>query len=606
MWTPEQPIQVNHRFLDLQAHHRATPTDPSVFLRIPSLADPAWQTRIRDRLTQTVRAHSPDRPLYYSLADEPGLADLAAAWDFDHDPRTLAGFRAWLQARYGTLAELNAVWSATYPSWDAIQPESTTATMARTDGNHAAWNDFKAYMDLQFASALRMGTDAIHAADPTALAAIEGGQIPGWGGWDYSHLATAVDVMEIYDAGENTAIARSLNPALITLATHTRNARGTAWQAVLRGAAGLILWDDADSLVTPTGAPGPWGREDAALFAELRNGLGALLLASPETPDPVAILYSPQSFRLQWLLDHRAQGDAWARRSSGAENKDNPVRQAMRRAANALTEVGVIPTWITHDQLAQGALLRHPMTHLILPHTLSLSDADLAAIAAFQAAGGILISDGPAGLYDGNARLRRTPALTAASTTFTLSPRISLPLSLSRTGTPTLTLRQNGAITILGIGSARSTPSSALDTHEARVPTPAYIHDLRANTPWQLTDRIPLNFHGEGPALIALSPTPLPEPRLTGPTTLHIGETAQFTLGLTGPTPARTTVLHIELRDPTGRLVPAYAGTVLLIGHDVAWPSPFRSTDPPGNWTITVHDALGGGTASAVVSLRAP
>ena len=92
-----------------------------------------------------------------------------------------------------------------------MQPETTIQAMRRTDGNFAAWADFKAWMDVAFADALRRGTDAVHAADPNALAAIEGAQIPGWGGYDYTRLAHAVDVMEIYDAARTCrSCARSI------------------------------------------------------------------------------------------------------------------------------------------------------------------------------------------------------------------------------------------------------------------------------------------------------------------------------------------------------------------------------------------------------------
>ena len=48
-------------------------------------------------------------------------------------------------------------------------------------------------MDVAFARAIEAGTEAIHEADPEAVSAIEGGQIPGWGGYDYSRLAASVD-----------------------------------------------------------------------------------------------------------------------------------------------------------------------------------------------------------------------------------------------------------------------------------------------------------------------------------------------------------------------------------------------------------------------------
>ena len=74
-------------------------------------------------------------------------------------------------------------------------------------------------MDVAFARAVRAGTDAIHAADPRARAALEGAQIPGWGGYDYRRLGDAVDVIEMYDSGNNTEIAHSLFPKLILLMT---------------------------------------------------------------------------------------------------------------------------------------------------------------------------------------------------------------------------------------------------------------------------------------------------------------------------------------------------------------------------------------------------
>ena len=77
----------------------------------------------------------------------------------------------------------------------------------------------------------------------SALAAIEGVQIPGWGGYDYSLLVDAVDVMEVHDL----PLAHSLNPRLVTLTTSFGEraaghpchlARSAGWQP-----RHLILWD---------------------------------------------------------------------------------------------------------------------------------------------------------------------------------------------------------------------------------------------------------------------------------------------------------------------------------------------------------------------------
>src|SRR5262249_11679548 len=149
-----------------------------------------------------------------------------------------------------------------------------------------------------FAAAVESGTMAVHAAEPQAVAAIEGAQIPGWGGYDYSRLATIVDAMELYDFGDNIEIVRSFNPKLIMLLTSP--GRGSfeeyrLWREPLRGIRGLILWDEKHEFVDQNGHIGARGREAGPYFAELRSGLGALLMNSRRHTDPIGVLYSPAS-----------------------------------------------------------------------------------------------------------------------------------------------------------------------------------------------------------------------------------------------------------------------------------------------------------------------
>jgi len=246
-WQPGHPV--TWRFTAAQALHRQDPADPAAFIRDPSLSDPAWLARVGERLAAHVRAHAAEHPLFYALGDETGIADLAAPWDFDFSPASLAGFRAWLRENYGSLAALNREWGSDFSSWDAVAPMTTDAALQRTDGNFAAWGDFKAWMDIAFAAALRAGTDAVHRADPAALAGIEGGQVPGWGGYDYGRLAGAVDVMELYDAGNNVEIVRSLNPAVTLLTTSGGGGaaeRWRIWHELLLGGRGLIRGGRSD------------------------------------------------------------------------------------------------------------------------------------------------------------------------------------------------------------------------------------------------------------------------------------------------------------------------------------------------------------------------
>ncbi len=93
-----------------KARLRVDPADTSVFVREPGLSDPAWLTTIQARLAQVVHDQSRYHPLFYTLADEAGIGDLAAAWDADIAPSSLVGMRRWLRTQYADLAALNREW----------------------------------------------------------------------------------------------------------------------------------------------------------------------------------------------------------------------------------------------------------------------------------------------------------------------------------------------------------------------------------------------------------------------------------------------------------------------------------------------------------------
>lgn len=403
---------VNWRFIEIKKAFRDG--DPRALVRDPSLSDPAWQAKIRGRLAEIVRLHRVHRPLYYSLGDEPGIADLSAFWDFDFSPHSLAGMRAWLKERYGSLAALNAQWGSRFDAWDAVMPMTTAEAMKRSDGNYSAWADFKEWMDVEFSRAVALGTQAIHAADPGATSAIEGGQIPGWGGYDYSRLATAVDLMEIYDGEGNVEIVRSLNPRLVVLRTSYAGPAEVRdlWRSLLRGGRGVIFWDPKGDIVGEDGRVGERGRELAPVLKEIKSGLGALLMRSERQTAPVAILYSPASMRVQWMLDWQPKGTAWSDRPPNAVFEDpNAVRTSMTYFLGALGRSGLEARILAPGMIERGALERG-IRVLILPRALALSEREAARVRSFVAGGGTVIADGAVpGRFDEHCRQLPRPRL---------------------------------------------------------------------------------------------------------------------------------------------------------------------------------------------------
>ena len=404
-WAPDKPV--NAKFLELQTIIAASPEKKAAFIRHPSLSDPSALFAIKRRIKKIVHLYAPYRPLFFNLGDEMGIADLSAAWDFDFSADSLSAMRRWLKGQYKTIAALNDEWGANFRTWQDVVPPTTTEAMMRDDENFAAWSDFKAWMNVAFAKAITAGSRAVHAGAPWALSGMEGAQMPGWGGYDYSRIASSVDVMELYDAGQSLELAQAFNPHLLTLTTldwGQSNALYRAWHEFLRGARGMITWDANGRFVRPDGALGPDGRAAVPFLSQVQRPPATLIMASQPIHSPIAVLYSPQSYRLQWLLDHRAMGASWARLTSEDQNADNRVRAARRHVLELLNSFGLRPDFIDDEQISAGWLQKVRYKMVILPNVLALSSEVANALRAFVSKGGTLIVQGETGIFDGHGR----------------------------------------------------------------------------------------------------------------------------------------------------------------------------------------------------------
>lgn len=448
----------------LRAQRRASPHDPALFRRVPGLEDPVWQHRIASRLATTVGVFG-TAALFYNLADESGIADLASAWDFDTAPSSLALFRQWLRDRYDSLAALDRAWGTGYARWADVEPELTDAALARKDGNFTAWSDFKAFMDTRFAAAVARGTAAVHQANSGARSALEGMQPLGWGGYDWPRLAASADVLEIYDFFGSVAMARDFAPDAVLLTTTFAgpDEPRLLWREALRGTRGVVIWDDP-SIVDGNGRPSARGLALAPSFRALTGALGRRIIAAPEPTAPVGILVSQESFRLAWLLARRGETSGpgekqdWAQRTSGDEDADaTPARGALATLLHGLAARGLRPVFLTDAMVARGAL--RGLKVLAMPQVLALSDAAGNAIRGFVAAGGAVAVDIVPGAYDARGRERPAPLL-AGMTLLPLGDvagMLAAPVAVTEGGAPAtdveVHVRQEGASLLVSVQS---------------------------------------------------------------------------------------------------------------------------------------------------------
>jgi hypothetical protein len=639
-WYDDRPV--NWRFLEAKQRYWQNPDNLAAVVREPSLSDRQWLKKIQDRLFRAAQALRPYQPLYYSLGDETGVGDLAAFWDFDFSDSSLAAMRDWLKEEYGSLAALNQQWGAEFSHWEQVMPMTTGQAMMGPGENFSAWADFKEWMDVAFARAVKSGTDAVHAADPQAVSAIEGAQIPGWGGYDYFRLADSVDAMELYDYGDNVAIVRSFNPNLIMLTTSFESGPREAhrvWRELLRGTRGLVLWDEKNGFVGEAGDLGGRGREAAAYFGEIRGGLGALLINSRRHIDPIGILYSPASMRVRWLLDRRAAGEDWTRRNASTEYQDNSIRRITRNFAHAFQHMGLQYRFVSSSEVRRGQLRTGNYRIVILPNTIALAPREAKEIREFVEQGGVIIADSQPGIFDEHGRRAAKPFLsevfdgpaTRSARSFVFGKGRAVYLSLSddrrhpgirrlaaildavgvqplfspvrADGQPAEDVEtyvfSNGELTIVALQRDYLAPSNpgSQETVVLNLPHPLSAYDLRAQRALGNSDRLQIELGSVEPVLLALSEKLLPPPSIAGPRSAHLGENADFVVH--SGSPVAHNVLHLDVVDPAGRTVGHYSGNLPFAGSTTAKLLPLAFNDKTGVWKLRVRDLASGETATA-------
>jgi hypothetical protein len=456
----------------------------SSLVRDYCLDDKAWLGSARETLERIVTKNAPHHPVAYNIRDELSTTISANPFDYDFNPIALEQLRAWLKTQYADLAALNLEWQTQFPSWDAVKPFTTDQIKNRmatgdaiprgqpdwqrvqqakfmltsakenpTAWNFSPWTDFRTYMDLSLARALEKLREAAHALDPGTPVGIEGTQMPdAFGGYDLWCLSQALDWVEPYDIGCAREIFGSFMPGKPILTTvfesETRAAQRRLWHLLLEGDRGCLVWWSEDCI--------DWQAHDwpltrkakalAPVLREMTSPLAELFLRSERERDPLFIHYSQPSIQVDWLLESTVDGSTWLRRFSSFEAENNQMAKTRAAWLKALQDLGYSPQFLSSRQIEMGALERAGNAVLILPESLAISDKECAELQksfenaetkdhTFQ-----ILSEGPAGCFDGHGKFRqgllggtlRTLATNAGSIAITSGRAISQTDSSSR------------------------------------------------------------------------------------------------------------------------------------------------------------------------------
>jgi hypothetical protein len=666
-WFPDRAV--NWTFKEAKELYKKDPSSKEVFKRHPSLADPDWLKKIHDRLVECTRINSPYRPLFYNLGDESGIADLAAFWDFDFSDQSLVGMRTWLKERYGTLAALNQQWGTSFARWDLVTPMTTNEAMKRADDNFSSWADFKEWMDISYTRALQMGVDAVHSVDPEAYVAIEGAQLPGWGGYDYARLTKVLDAIEPYDYAANVEIIRSLNPKMVFMTTgfaHGSWEKHRVWYELLHGSRGLIIWDDKSEYVLKDGTVGPRGREAAAYYNEIRSGIGALLINSERKSEPIAIHHSQASLRIAWMLQQRPKGEAWVNRTASSDEQDSNFRWLRESYCRLLEDLGWQYDFVDSAMIEQGELLRRGYRVLILPDSSALSEAEAKAMRGFVEQGGVLIADRHPGSFDEHGKRLVQPRLADLFDTKSPGPfairaiaqgkaiylnadvgnyyrdrllgkekslhqlvgsllkegvdrpaySVTVQPGASVVGIETHVFRNGGIdvvalhtnpqLSVADLGPPETISNRRFESPQTvslNLPGDFFVYDVRAAQALGKRRQLTVTLDPYQPSVFALAPDAVPPLRLQMPARLGRGETGHIGMGFLGVSPAAVHVFHVDVVDPSGKIVSQYSGNLLAPNGHATKLLPLAVNDSTGKWEIRAKDLLSGQTQVSSVEV---
>jgi hypothetical protein len=406
-------------FVKTYRQDRANPVRPR------SIWDPALRERLGNRLRDNITRAKNGPVLAYAFDDEISLTSFTSPADVDWSPEGLQRFRGWLQKEYGTVEKLNAEWGSAFKSWDEVLPKGVDDVRAYqaqpfTRWNLAPWLDHRRFMNEEWAALLSDLTKQANALDPHTPAGFVGGQAPStYGGYDYALLSDAVQWMEAYDIGGTNEILRSFwgqsKPHVQTyfLKENLAQDKWFLWYYLVHGNKGVIAWPDTDK--------GPWfangGARDsvknlAPTFAEVQGPISEIFDGATFQHDGIGLYYSQPSIAASWLMDITPHGRTWVNRSSSMNNEN--ASDLLNRVAwtKLLEDSGLQYNFVSYRAVEQqGAAALKDYRVLILPRTLSLSDAETQAIRAWVEQGGTLIADYLPGVFDEHGKGRARGAL---------------------------------------------------------------------------------------------------------------------------------------------------------------------------------------------------
>lgn len=422
-----------------------TPTARAALVRPQSLSSASGLSSLVSTITPRFQFSRKWRPMQWNIADEFGLGRRDYPFDYDLGPDCIAQFITWLQGQYGTIGALNAQWGTHFNSFSDLSnpinaPRYGEAALIVTQEmadrefplyndptgakNFSPWSDFRRHMELTMANAMQNAVDAARSVDVTVPIGWEGGETAeALNGYDYWLQLQRMGSFEAYDLNNSPEYARSFRVnkygerlfrwiTMFSSGSATTDRYHLWFDLIHYGQRASIIWSNSEffsSQSTFTLSSYATGLSPA--YQEFRAGLAKLLSQGEQDDGQIAIYYSQRSIQISWMYDNEPKGVTWLPVVASGSHQPSD-RNIMTSHYNetgwlkALEDIGLKGRFVSYEQVAGGELISKGYKVLIMPRIFAMSPEEIAAVQAFAQAGGVVIADTQAGIYDGHCKRR--------------------------------------------------------------------------------------------------------------------------------------------------------------------------------------------------------
>jgi hypothetical protein len=378
--------------------------------RRPCLTDAATRERLFAALDRTLAARGGRFGLGYSLGDEVSLTAGGAPDEVCCSPTCKAAWRRWLAER-GLLERASA------SGCDDLAHVGTDAALeslgARTDEQRALlefWllrREFHHDVVVLLLGELAARVRAKRANAPVGLMGLAGET--AFGNVAVDRALGFLDFVECYrtfDASELAFTLREPRQALYaTVFPSVRAPDAWAWatsEHFARGGDGTVVWCDRELERSP------------ALHASLARAttvvrdVRAAFRGYRPSPRGVAMLRSSRNLAWCWLEDARDDGATWPKRMASWQDDHGRFETAERQWLELCEDCGLMPGVLPIERIDAATVTRFPC--LVACALELVTDAELARLERYLAAGGRLIADDSFAAYDEHAAARAIAA----------------------------------------------------------------------------------------------------------------------------------------------------------------------------------------------------